>query len=350
MNIGRIKALCWLAVVGLVGYLGYDVGMYFHLGKHLPRYPSQDEQRRILDVEEPPEETRELVAYARVQETFFDLNWTGKKAPVVVATTPKPVGPKMRDATAVADLLTVVMIQFLSSDSSYSQISVRYKPVVPSRGSPDAVLHEGDRLPGKFSFIQLTSIQPDYVEFVFDEAEEEEPRDPERVRPPEYLSPRGPGTVHIALVDPNGKLIEPDVDSGIGVLPQQPRFNPDRTRETRKNQFEIGDQDAGRFGREYTEILTREVRTSRYRDPNTGRYAGIQIKSLLGGSIVAQHGLMAGDIVKSINGEPVTSTNEAHQLRQDSRGRYDALDRGRGASGQRDQPDVRLPRTVQLVV
>ena len=48
-----------------------------------------------------------------------------------------------------------------------------------------------------------------------------------------------------------------------------------------------------------------------HRDPRTGKFDGIEIQSVQAGGIAARHGAKEGDIIKSINGHPVTSSSEA---------------------------------------
>ncbi|MFT5284520.1 MAG: hypothetical protein ACI8TQ_000677 [Planctomycetota bacterium] len=313
MNIGRIKALCWITVMALGSYLGWDVYQFISVGQAELRNLSNDEQNAVLkSVEAPKVVRRRIVSYDKVNETFWKLNWTGKlpaKKPVVEKQ--KDV-VKKRPVKPVSDLLTVVLIKF-SSKTEWSNASVHYKSNVDEhlmQSNSEVVLFEGDKLPGKYSFISVASIKPDAVEFAFEDQDGEESREPESVKPPEYQYGEGIGS-GITRVDENGKLLMPERESLIPINDQTPEFNYDETREIRKGQFVIGTKDAENFGRNYSSILSREMETGRYRDPKTNRYSGIQVKRISAGSIVSSHGLQAGDIIKSINGDPVTSTQEA---------------------------------------
>ena len=302
MNIGRIQTLCWLAVAGQACLIGEDVYRYLDSDHDRLRSPSAVEQAEAGAVRPLPDAAPERISDADVRTAFFELNWTGETPPAPPPPPPPPPLPQ-RDATPVTELLTVVLIQYLSFDAALSQTSVHYRPLVATYGSRDDVLREGARLPGKFSFIRVASVRPEYVEFEFDDEEGEEPREPERVYPPEY-SPRGVHLRRIARQDRHGERTTPE-------LPPRERFSPKRTREVRHNQFEIGSMDASRFETDFADILTREMTVERYRDPLTGRYAGIAITQVGAGSIVARHGLQPGDIIRSLNGEPVTSAHEA---------------------------------------
>ena len=53
------------------------------------------------------------------------------------------------------------------------------------------------------------------------------------------------------------------------------------------------------------------MRYRQWRDPSTGKYAGVELTEVQPGSLAAAHGAETGDVIKSINGHPVTSVQEA---------------------------------------
>ncbi len=313
MNIGRIKALSWITVLALGSYLGWDVYQFVTVGKGMLKNISTEEQKAILnDVPEVKLEQRRLVPYPSVLAIFHNLNWTGLQTVVVDVPGPTPPDPVKQPDKAVSELLTVVLINY-SSDSRFSNAYVHYRASADERkmvATPEDVLFEGDQLPGKYKFITLSSIQPEYVEFTFEVADGEEPREPERMLPPEYQSTDGLG-VGIARLGDDGILLEPENESLIQISANREPVSILKTHEVRTGQFRIGTEDAAVFGRDYSRIFSSEVRTGRYRDPNTNRYSGIIVHGISPGSIVNSHGLKTGDIIKSINGDPVTSTQEA---------------------------------------
>jgi len=313
MNIGRIKTLCWISVLALGSYLGWDVYDFISVGKGMLKNISKEEQLAVLtDIPEIVLEKRRIVPYKDVNRIFFDLNWTGKQPTKIVDPGPGPIVPEKRPKKPVADLLTVVLINY-ASDPQWSNASVHYKLNADERlmmQNSEVVLFEGEKLPGKYSFITLASIRPEYVEFTFEVPEGEEAREAERVMPPEYQTDDGSGVL-IAQIGEDGVLLVPDRENLIPIDGERPTYNYNETIEVRSGQFLIGRNDAATFGRDYARILSTEVRTDRYKDPDTKRYSGILISSISSGSIISAHGLKAGDIIKSINGDPVTSTQEA---------------------------------------
>ena len=313
MNIGRIKTLCWISVLALGSYLGWDVYDFITVGKGMLKNISKEEQLDVLTgIDDIVLEKRRIVPYKDVNRIFFDLNWTGKQAKKPVIDKPGDKKPEKQPMKPVADLLTVVLINY-SSDPQWSNASIHYKTNADERlmiANDEDVLFEGDKLPGKYSFVTLSSIQPEYVEFTFEVQEGEEAREPERLMPPEYQTGDGDGVL-IAQVGEDGELLEPDRENLIPIDAERPRYNYNETIEVRSGQFLIGRNDAATFGRDYSRILSTEVRTDRYKDEDTKRYSGILVTSISSGSIVSAHGLKAGDIIKSINGDAVTSTQEA---------------------------------------
>jgi membrane-associated protease RseP (regulator of RpoE activity) len=304
MNVGRIKLACWVGVLGLCGYLAWDV--YHFITVVTPENQAQiseETQLEYLKVPLPPEEARGGVPYTSVKRSYTDLNWSG--SPPVPEHVPETPLPTVVVQTPMAELLTVLMIQYdgEDADQSLAPVTLRYG------ANENLVLRKDDRLPGKHQYARVSMIQPGFVEFSFDAQEGQEPRQPERVPPPPFKGEgRGFGIVKIS---DSGVPIEPPRDSLITMSADRNRFNYETTTEVRTNQFQVGYKDAATFNENWSNILSGEVRTRQHRDPRTGRYAGIQVTDIAPGSIVSRHGLQAGDIVKSINGDPVTSTQEA---------------------------------------
>ena len=87
--------------------------------------------------------------------------------------------------------------------------------------------------------------------------------------------------------------------------------------------FRLGTDDVASFEKNYSDILSGDLTYKRHRDPKTGRYDGIEITSVKAGSIVAQHGIPNGDVVKSIHGNAVNSQSEAIQFVKTHKDEYD---------------------------
>ena len=64
------------------------------------------------------------------------------------------------------------------------------------------------------------------------------------------------------------------------------------------------------------------MRHRRHRDPKTGKFDGIEIQSVVSGSAAARHGAQEGDVIRSINGHPVTSVSEAITFVKNHEGEY----------------------------
>ena len=57
----------------------------------------------------------------------------------------------------------------------------------------------------------------------------------------------------------------------------------------------VGTEDMAYISENYSKILSEEVRTSRHRNPRTGKYDGVEIRSLSPNSTIARHGGREGD-------------------------------------------------------
>ena len=98
-----------------------------------------------------------------------------------------------------------------------------------------------------------------------------------------------------------------------GLIPnvQETPFSLERTTRIGPGIYQIGTEDQKYFEANYQEELTRNVHTARHQDPRSGKYDGIEITGVSAGSAAAAHGAQEGDVIKSINGQAVTSVSEA---------------------------------------
>jgi len=174
---------------------------------------------------------------------------------------------------------------------------VAYQPSAKVELKEPAVKYVGDRLDGAHSDIVVHAIRGVEVEFAFDDA----------ARPHEVLVPEEfAGRAVIGMA--NG---QPVPEEQPFAFPKAASSRPTvKTQLIGTLQYRVGTEDADYLAVNYDQVLS-EVRTRRWRDPTTGKFAGVQLSDVSTGSFAARHGAMEGDIIKSINGHPVTSQNEA---------------------------------------
>lgn len=160
--------------------------------------------------------------------------------------------------------------------------------------------------------VSIFAIRDGGVEFSFaDEA-----------RPHEFLMP--PTRIASTLITTVASIDEikrPKVDLIATIDPEAADAADAPPAETQKRfgQYYLGTEDFAEFGRNYQQILSSDVRLETYRDPATDEKAGVKVASIKPGSIVERHGAMEGDVILSINGQAVTSEQEAIQyVRQNS--------------------------------
>lgn len=304
MNVSQIRALTWLTAVGLSAALGWTV---YDFVKTLPerrtRFDPEEARRVVEGVEAPKEQRVDLVPAERVRATFLDLNWTGKPKPKPVQPTVTEVQPERPKATPMAELVRVL---FISEDPEHPERStcfLQYKPAANVPGPPTDFgesYRVGDSLRPPHDYATIASIQAsEGVVFRFTDPD----REPEAVPRQEFQVEHSPVSVGREPIRRGPTLQIPR-----GQLAQA--FGP-RTRKVAENRFRLGTEDIQDFGERYTEILAREVRHRRWINPATKRPEGIELTSVQPGGVAARHGAQTGDIIKSINGHPVTSAAEA---------------------------------------
>lgn len=308
MNVSTIKSLAWLAAAGLTAALGWTVFDFIQTEKSGRELFDQPLAKAKLDVKDESAPARSSTIHSTViEKTFYKLNWTGKPKPVVVDTGPAPVVTKPAHV-AVEQLARVLFIQEDSDAPAASRVLLAYKPASKITKFPMGhSLKVGDTLASPHDAAVVESISASVgVTFRFEVAEGEEARENETLMPAAFQK-----GVEVAYVGEDGEVRRPDKTIAVNVVDRPPPYNPKLTTPIDTNHFQIGYEDAGLFGQDAAGIIAREVRHRRHRDPRTGKFDGIEIQSVTTGGIAARHGAKDGDIIKSINGHPVTSSSEA---------------------------------------
>jgi len=317
MSVTRLREIIWIASILLTAGLGWYVYEIIVVAQGSVAEIDPDEVKRTLqDVEDYSGPKQSLVDTQLIRKTFWDFDWSGKPAPVVVeAPVVKPVqtGPVY---TPVSEILAIYFMQEDSTHPELSRTFVFYKSssgVTGELAELGQVLYPGDsdgqphderrpcRLAEPHDNIWVHSITlEEGVTFRFDD----EGRDAESLKTEEFET-----ELMIPKVDPAsaarpGVVAIPRGQMGVS-------WRPDQTTQIGSDTYQIGSQDAVDLGENYAHYLANEVRHRRHRDPQTGKFDGIEIQSVAPGSIAARHGAAEGDVIRSINGHPVTSVSEA---------------------------------------
>jgi len=129
------------------------------------------------------------------------------------------------------------------------------------------------------------------------------------------------GSEGIVQVGPDG-IIAPSKPTIPAATPGRPRVVPRETVLIGEDRWLAGLDDRELFEREYTKILA-ELRFKEHRDPKNGRPDGVEIKDVPKGSFAAKYGVKEGQVIKSINGHPVTSVNEGISYAKQNADKYD---------------------------
>lgn len=263
--------------------------------------------------------TDSKVSYQDVQAAMIEFPWTAPRPPKR-AEGPKPVERPKPVAMTVDKLVKVVGYSVDADDPAASKAILSYLPEarVPAPPQTDTgppregiLKRVGDRLDDPIAHIRVVSIGVSGVEFGFDE----EGRATETLLPADYdLSTR------LAYVDASELRSLPDTF----VIPERRGYvAPTQTELIGKNTYRLGTEDVTQIGEDYARILSEEVRTRVHRDPNTGRPDGVELTQVAESSVASRHGARAGDVIKSINGHPVTSKSEALAFVKNNKDMYD---------------------------
>jgi hypothetical protein len=315
MNIAQAKILSWSAAGFLAGGLGLYVFSFIHDLDQKRGLPDGQKVLAVLEAVRPYRpKASDLVSYEDVRRLFLPscerckgdpscrhLNWTGKPPPpppteAQVAEDQKP--PKV----PVAELVRVAMVEVDLANPKQSFVFLKYRPkanVQVNGAAGGFVLRESDRLASPQQAIRVEKITSDGVMFAFDE----EGRDSETVSPSQYDM-----KTMIVRVGEDGVML-PKI-GGIPKADSAP-WRPTLTKAFGRNRYMLGEEDIAHANANFAQILAEDVRTARHQDKRTGKYDGIEVKSVTPGSFAERHGAQEGDIIKSINGHPVSSVQEA---------------------------------------
>ncbi|MDE0915832.1 MAG: PDZ domain-containing protein [Planctomycetota bacterium] len=317
MDVSSIKSTSWIISVALGLGLGYTVWDY--VARDGSRRVVNEDGRESLVVVDPEYVRSVLEANVRLdvdvkhglaykgelERTFLRMNWTGYEAPVVVKPTleePISTGPRYKPLDTVVRVL-MLAVNDLDAGGSFSFVHL-----LP--GEDPLELRVGDTLPEPNDYAVVHAIRNTGLEFAFKEAG----------RPNESLAPMSMDDGNLITKLGEGGVLTATGDN-IPRVKRKRSKRPSQTEELGNNLFLLGTEDLDYFGKNYAAILTDEVQTATHYDEN-GKRAGIEIKSIASGSVASRHGAQAGDVLISINGQPVSSEHEAINFVKNNQDQY----------------------------
>lgn len=331
MNIGLIKLALWLGVVALLGNTLWSL-YEFRTDRAVRenRWITIEDQAEALKQPKPEREELPERPYAPVRGMFNALNWTGKLPPPPEVKEPDP-GPKnpVRLATPADRLVEVLFIQQDTSEPERSLALVKYiGPLAGYQSRMQIDAHRlvvGDTLPDKFDYWKLVAIDAAAGLTFRCSRPEDFDNEPEDIKigPPKPLSGEIPTIEGGVIVVQNRDAIpNATAEQRVEILNNWPVS----TRSIRPNQYQVGRNDAVAIQDDYLEILSNEVSHTRWRNPKTGQYEGIQIVDIEPGSVAANFGIRSGDVIKAVNGHPVKSSQEAITFAKNNADYYSVWD------------------------
>jgi len=300
MNIGQIKIVSWTAAALLTLGLGAYVWTFVSTLEARRAMPDPELVRKQLSVEPAPVKNDGQIKYEEVRRLFHDLNWTGA---IQVAATQVEQPPEnlVPDVVPIRDLVRVQWVVVDVGDKAGSSVFLKYKPKaqVTNKGVGGFLLREGASLESPHGGTKIESITSEGVTFSFADSA----REKETLFPAEFDA-----RAQIVQVGPDGIAMP----TNTGAIPRSTTtWLPGKTTQAGRDRFILGTEDLQMASDSYLDILSNDVQLRQHRDPRTGRYDGVEISDVTPGSFAERHGASKGDVVKSINGHAVNSTQEA---------------------------------------
>lgn len=322
MNTAAAKTTVWTIAtvvgVGLVAHVAWFLSRRAEFQTPVSR---ETMEKHLNEVREIPQRVQNVVGYDLVKRGVGrELDWSGKPPPPppVIVPAESTNATKVRDPLDKYVIVRAVKVDFY--DEGSSDAFIKYKSdarvtLPPAVTDGTVIKRVGERLDGDIlGQVKVVAILPEGVKFSFI-------NDPQRahelVAPAEYSL----GSNYRVLREGES---EPSASSVVASIPRRLDNSPlAQTLQISPNRFRIGVEDALEIDQRYAEIITEEVATRRFRDPVTRQPAGVEVTMVKSGSIAARHGVQQGDVIKSINGHPVTSESEAIQFVKQNKDNYD---------------------------
>jgi len=311
MNVATIKLFCWLTSIGLTFALSFFAYDFYRKARDLHPFDRTYAEKILKDgIQSPPQRGNEGIRYDDVLRTMHQMNWTGVREVETPVMDPSALEPQKPVHTPVDKILKLLMIQVDAMRPERSRIYVRFlEPAFAQR--PFRHVEQGATLPEPHSDITVSEIRADAVVFTFANADiPDQTIKPSKLRDRPYIVEVGPDGVRAPIRRE---------------IPESSRtlvFAPTQTTLVRKGVYQVGSEDSQYIAEHYPEILTRDLEYRTYRDPQTGKRAGIEVRSVRAGSVAARHGAQSGDIIVSVNGHPVTSDHEAIKFAKDNADKF----------------------------
>ena len=310
IEVGILRTLSHVTSFALLGGIGF--GLYdFHVrGQHESHFNRARAEAILIGVQEPePPVGRSLDYKNDILPAIVEFDWTGR-VEAASGTTIHCGGPTPEPPIQhIEEILSVVFIMASSDAPSDCCCLVRLNDEA-SADVADLWLFIGDSLPVPHNGVSLQSVSPDSVTFSF--------ADPDRQA--ESLALRSTlGTSQIGSIE--GTRIARETASHVARGHGLHSKTTPLTTELRNGQYYVGTEDAENLSENYVELLARDLDSETHYDRD-GRRKGLKITRLAKGSLGATHGLQEGDIIKSINGHPVNSKQEAIAFAKENGDRY----------------------------
>ncbi len=255
-------------------------------------------EKEVLPKVASPIKTKRWSEYS----VLYELNVTGKEAPPLII---ENGGPKVAPNKTIADLLRVVYIQHEPAALKKSRGYVVYLEASMAANAKEDFLEVDDHLPNPYDAVRLAEVKTDRLVFHFEGQEGKQ----EEVAVQEFNPMQA---LAMAFRPSNGAGPDGSGRTMVNALVGYPQnySPPQQTTQMNENEYWIGIKDSERFEKNYQASL-RDLKVSPYFEPGSDKPSGVKVDRVPPNSPVYSYGVQTGDVIKSINGNPVSSKEAA---------------------------------------
>lgn len=309
MNVATLKTVSYLGSIALLGGIGYNAYNFFTKDHDVIRtthFIPQEATTKLLESIPPRTERKQtgLGFESMVKPAIVNFDWTGAPPPPPEEKKekldPEDLVPKVKPVSEIVSV-TACIADSKGDGGSFALL----KALDPAMQFQEEYFRVGDTLPAPHDNVAVFAIRGDGVEFSFEDDEREHESLLPMKKQEERIIDR------VATREELEKAVKDSLRSGV-VAPGVRNSNRPARSQKKAGVWEIGQEDAVEFEQNYQSYIS-EVSTADYRDPVTGKKIGMQLTNVPAGSFAARHGAQSGDVLISINGDSVTSEQEAIQ-------------------------------------
>ena len=280
MNVNRVRTMLLVLNIGLAGGTGYTVYHEFNTKKERTRQTTNFYDQLTKDVTAAPKAARANTVRVSIKDSDL-VDFTGEKPKAPEIERPTSVATS-RTITPVDEMIKLVTIA-VHPDRTLSRVAISRKGA-PDLPSERLTFGEGDAIPFANDAMVVEIRAKDVV---FQNADQQETVKINEVPTGAAGGPTSPNSKPTdSGARPFGTYVESKKDSGTITIKSGGAIALDREGESVLQGVVFGQTDAAKGGK------------------------ALRVDTVPPGSLLAQHGLQDGDVLVSVNGQPMSTKSE----------------------------------------